>query len=113
MIEFLAVFLIQLKDFVKVFYKIGKANSILIKYGDVSRRLIGHVDLMPLVDQTDKRTAHGNDVVIGMGTENDCALGKGFCALRTMGVVGIRLSSRPSANSMLKLVEYFYVHLVG
>ncbi len=108
MIEFLAVFLIQLKDFVKVFYKIGKA-----KYGDVSRRLIGHVDLMPLVDQTDKRTAHGNDVVIGMGTEDDCALRKGFCALRTMGVVGIRLSSRPSANSMLKLVEYFYVHLVG
>src|SRR5882762_3515622 len=112
-VEFHTVFLVQPKNFIEVFYKIGKADRILIKYRYVTRSLIGNMHFMTLVDQPDKRTPHGNDIVIGMGTEYDSAFGKGLRALRTMGVIRIRLAPGPSRDGVLELIEYFYVHLVG
>ena len=56
--------------------EIGEADRVVVEHGDVARRLIGDVHLVPLVDQPNERAAHRDHVVVRVGREDEHALGK-------------------------------------
>ena len=66
-LQFLKAFGANLELSAEVLDKLGEANRIFIEDGDVAGGLIGDVDLVSLVDQSNQRAAHGNHVVVRMG----------------------------------------------
>ena len=80
--------------------------------GKVPGGLVGHVDVMPLVDKADERTSHRDDIVVRMGRENQHFLREGRALHGTGRIVGGGLASRPACDRVLELVEYIYVDLV-
>src|SRR5687767_5303228 len=47
-----------------------------------------------------------------MRAEDDNTLGEWLRALGPVGIVGVRLTARPSGDGMLKLIKHFDVHLI-
>ena len=80
--------------------------------GKVSRGLIGHMHVMPLVNQTDEGSAHRNHIVVRVRGEDEDFLWERCRLDRPCAVIGIRLSSRPAGDSVLEVVEYIDVDLV-
>ena len=54
--------------------EIGEADRVVVEHGDVAGRLVGHVHLVPMIDQPDERAAHRNHVVVRMRREHEHAL---------------------------------------
>ena len=51
----------------KILDKLGVAKRVFIEHGDVARSLIGDMNFMSLIDQTDQSPAHRDHVVVRMG----------------------------------------------
>ena len=47
--------------------EIGVADRVVVEHGDVARRLVGDVHLVPLIRKADQRAAHRDHVVVRMG----------------------------------------------
>ncbi len=56
--------------------EVGEADGVGVEDGDVPARLVGDVDLVPLVDQADQGAAHADHVVVGVGAEDQDPLGE-------------------------------------
>ena len=65
-----------------------------------------------LLYETNERTTHRDDIVIGVWREDKHTLGVGQRWRWTRRVVGIGLTARPARNRMLQVVEYADVDLV-
>ena len=78
----------------------------------VSGCFIRHMDIVSLMDKADKCTAHGNHVIIRVRREDQHRLRERLRGNRSLAVICIRLSARPSCDSMLKVIEYVNVDLV-
>ena len=50
--------------------KVHERNRVVIEHRDVARRLIGDVNFMALIDQTNQGAAHRDHVVIRMRRED-------------------------------------------
>ena len=70
------------------------------------------MDIVPLMDKADKCTAHGNYVIIRVRREDQHRLRERLRGNRSLAVICIRLSARPSCDGMLKVIEYVNVDLV-
>ncbi len=84
----------------------------VVVHGYVARRLVGHVHVVALLDQTYERAAHRYHVVIGVGREDQHALGIWLRRGRPCRVVGVGLASRPASYGVLQIVEYVDVDSV-
>ena len=93
--------------------EVHESCHLLVAHGDVARCLVGYVEVMSLLHQSTDGASHGDYVVVGMGREYDDALREWLGSLRTIGVVGIWLATRPSCDGMLQVVEYLDVGIVG
>ena len=93
--------------------EVHEACYFFVAYSDVAAGFIGNVHVVFLTYQALQCSAHGDDVIIGVGREHNHAFGIGRCALGTIGVIGIWLASRPTRNGVLQVVEYFNIRIVG
>ncbi len=57
-------------------------------------------------------STHRDDVIIGMRREHYDTFGIRKCPFRTIGIIGIRLTSRPTCDSVLQIIEHPYVHII-
>ena len=69
--------------------------------------------IVVLVAQTTKRSTHRNHIIIRMRTEDDHTLRIGSSPFRTIGIIRIRLTTRPSGDCMLNIIEDLDVHIVS
>ena len=104
---------IETKYFVKIIGKVRKTNHIIVKNGNVSRRLVSHVNVMPLVGKANKRAAHRNNVIVGVRTENDNFFRKSRTLLRTVLVFVVRFATRPTRNGVSELAKNFNIDVVS
>ena len=93
--------------------EVHESRHLFVAHGNVSARLVGDMHIMSLLHQPADRTAHRNHVVVGMRREHQYALGVGGCSLRTARVISVWLSSRPSRNRVLQVVENLDIGIVG
>ena len=63
---------------------------------EVAGCLIRHMDVMPLMNQPDERSSHGDHVVVGMGGEYQNLLGERLRLHGAGAVVGVGLASGPA-----------------
>ena len=63
--------------------EVGVADRIVVEDGDVAGGLVGDVDLVSLSTRRIERAAHGDDVVVGVGGEDEDALGEELVAWRS------------------------------
>ena len=68
--------------------------------------------VVTLMLQPDERTAHADDIVVGVRREDQHRFREWAALDRTEGIVGIGLAAGPSGNCMLEVVENVYVQLV-
>ena len=87
-------------------------ENYVIMNGKVSGCLISDMYVMSLMHKTYEGSAHGNDIIVRMWREDEDSLREWQCRYRSLAVVSIRFSARPSGYSMLKVVEYLDVNLV-
>ena len=81
-------------------------DYLLVAYGNITGSLVSHMHIMMLV-------AHGDHVIIRVRTEYDHFLRIRVSTLRTIGIVGVRLATRPSGNRMLDIIEYLDIYVVS
>ena len=58
-----------------------EAHYLFVAYGNVTRRLIGYVNIVTLLHQSANGTTHGDDVIVRMRREHHYALRVGQCTL--------------------------------
>ena len=63
-----------------------------------------------LLHQPSDGTSHRDDIIVGVGGEDDDAFRVGLGSLRTGGVIYIWFAARPSGDGVLQFVEHFDVH---
>jgi hypothetical protein len=78
-----------------------ETKRFVVGNGNISRRLIGDMDFMPLVVKALEGSTHGNNVVVRVRTKNDYFLFGGEGTFRSMCIIGIRFSAGPTSNRML------------
>ena len=105
--------LLVAEELVETVDEVHETHDLLVADGDVARCLVGDVYVVALLDKAAERTAHGDHVVVRVRREDDDPLRERPGTLRAVGVVGIRLAARPSGDSMLEVVEYLDVGVVG
>ena len=69
------------------------AHHILVAYGYVAGGLVGHVNVVFLIDESLECASHRYYVVVGVGAEHYHALGVGIGTFGTICVVGVGLAS--------------------
>ena len=87
-------------------------DYLLVAYGNITGSLVSHMHIMMLVAQTAQGTAHGDHVIIRVRTEYDHFLRIRVSTLRTIGIVGVRFTTRPSGNRMLDIIEYLDIYII-
>ena len=95
------------KDGVEAIDEMHETTDLLIAHGNVARSLVGDMHVVSLLHESTDGAAHGDDIVIRMGREDDNPFWIGRGTLRTRGVVDARLTSWPTRNGMLQFVEDF------
>ena len=100
------------EELVEAVDEVEEANNLFIAHGDVTARLVGHVDIVLLLHQSADGAAHRDDVVVGVGREDHYALGIGVGPFRTVGIIRIRLPAWPSRDGVLQVVENLDVGVV-
>ena len=101
------------KEFVEAVDEMHIEPHLLIRHSDIARCLVGHMHVVLLLHQPSDGSSHRDDIVIGVGREDDDSLGVGLCPLRAGGVVYVRLAAGPSGDGVLQFVEHFDVHQTG
>ena len=89
------------KDLVEAIDEMHEAGYLLIAHSNIARCLIGHMHLVSLCHESLQRATHRDDIVVGMRREDDHTLRERLRTLRTIGVVGIGLTTRPASDGML------------
>ena len=89
------------ENLVETLDKQQEARHFLVAYGNVSTGFVGHVHLVTLRHESLNGSTHRNHVVVGVRREHDDTLRERRGTLRTIGVVGIRLTTGPACNRML------------
>ena len=114
LVEPFQVFLrIQPLALVKLIHELEEAECVVVMDGDIAGGLVGDVYIVALFDEPQEGAAHGDDVVIGVGAEDDDPFPGGFGAFGPVGIVGIRFAARPAGDGMLEPVEHLDVDAVG
>lgn len=93
--------------------EVHEACHLLVAHGNVATGLIGHMQVVALLDKALDGTTHRDDVVVGMGREDNDALGEWLGALGAIGIVGVGLASGPSGDGVLQVIEYLDVGIVS
>jgi hypothetical protein len=93
------------EETIEVAAKSAKRSASCVEDGDVARGLVGDVDLVPLLDEADERAAHADDVVVGVGREDDDALGEDRVvrAVDVAGLLARGLAAGPAGDRLLQL----------
>ena len=84
----------------------------VVMHGNVARSLVGHMDVVTLLNEADECSSHGYDVIVRVRGENEHILRERCGRNRPCAVVSVRFSARPSRNRVLEVVEHVYVNLV-
>ena len=101
------------ENLVKAIDEVHKANHFFIANSDVTRRLVSHMHLMTLFNQSAKRSTHRDNIVVGVRREDNHTLRIGCCTFRTIGIIGIRLATRPSCDGVLQVVENLNIGIIS
>ena len=101
------------KEFVEAVDEVHIEPHLFICHSDIARCLVGHMHVVLLLHQPSDGASHRDDIVVGVGGEDDDPLGVGLGPLRAGGVVYVRLAARPSGDGVLQFVEHFDVHQSG
>ena len=80
--------------------------------GKVSGCLVSNMNVMSLMHKTNEGSTHGNHIIVRMWREDEDCLREWQCRYRSLAIICIRFSARPTGNGMLKVVEYLDVNLV-
>ena len=89
----------------KLAQEIQMPQCAVVPDGNVARRLICNMHFMALVTQADERSAHGDDVVIGVRAEDHHALWE-------CGVGIVRLTTWPAGDRSLQCAKHFDIDVV-
>ena len=87
-------------------------DHLLITHGDITGSLVSHMHVVMLVAQATQRTTHRDHVIIRMRAEDNHLFRIRQRPLRTAGIVGVRLATRPTGNRMLDIVEDLDIYIV-
>ena len=99
--------------------EVDVAAGRVVPHGDVAAGLVGHVDFVPLVAEADEGAAHADDVVVGVGAEDDDALGERALAGQAAGGAQFGLgragglAAGPAGDGVLEGAEDLDVEVVG
>ena len=102
----------QMHEFVAL-NEVHEADHLVVTDGDTAGSLVGNVNIMPLIDESCERTAHTDDIVIGVRGEDHHVLREGFSPFGTIAVVGVGFASRPTGDGMLQVIEDLDVAVIG
>ena len=100
------------EDLVEAIDEVHESCNFLVANSDVTRSLVCNMYIMILLNQATDGTAHRDNVVVWVWREYDNLLREWISTLRTICVVSIRLTTRPSCDSVLQVVENLYVSIV-
>ena len=73
------------EQFVVFANQIRNHTSIVVEHGDVSGGHVGNMHLMLVLDQTDQRSAHADDVIVWVGAKAQGGFGLFTCRVRIDG----------------------------
>ena len=90
-----------------------KTRYFFVANSDVARRLVSHMHLMTLLNQSAQRSTHRDNIVIGVRREDNHTLRIRRCTLWAIGIVGVRLTARPSRDGVLQVVKNLDVGIIG
>ena len=105
------IFLV-VEDLVETIYEVHETCYLFVVNGDVARCFVGNMQVVTLVNKSLDCSTHRDNVVVGVRREHNNTLWEWLCTLRTICVVGIRLSAWPSCNGVLQVVENLYVCII-
>ena len=105
--------LVAIKQLVESIDEMHETNHFFITYGNVSRSFIRYIYFMSLLYQTTERTSHRNHVIIWMRREYYHTFREWFSTFRTISIVCIRLTTRPSGNSMLQIIKDLDIYIIS
>src|SRR3712207_7384060 len=71
------------------------------------------MNVVTLLYQAAQSATHGDYIVIGMGREHDYPLGEWLGTLGSIGIIGVGLSTRPSRNSVLQVIENLDIGVIS
>ncbi len=69
--------------------------------------------LVALTHQSLESTPHGDHIIIGMGAKDDHPFGIGFGPLGAVGIICLGLTTGPSGNGMLQIIENLDIDIIG
>ena len=116
LLELGGAFRVDAEHAVELDGEVGEACGVGVEDRDVARDLVGDVDLVALLGEADERAAHGDHVVVGVGGEDDDALGEDLVAGSgdvAGAAFGFGLAAGPAGDGVLKLAEDGEVDVVG
>ena len=87
-------------------------DHLLITHGDITGSLVSHMHVVMLIAQATQRTTHRDHVIIRVRAEDNHLFRIRQRPLRTTGIVGVRLATRPTGNRMLDIVEDLDIYIV-
>ena len=92
----LAFVVVNAKQVFKPNSKIKEAGNKFIGNSNIAAGLVGYMHFMTLVVQAHERSTHADDVIIGVGRENEASFGIGFASFRMGGQYYIRFAAGPA-----------------
>ena len=84
----------------------------IVVNGNITRCLVCHMHIVTLIHEADEGTTHRDNIVVGVRREDNHTLRVWQRWRRARRVVDIRLTTGPTRNGMLQVVEYADVNLV-
>src|SRR5215217_2914106 len=93
--------LVMTHFFGEVDIKFHEAKHIIIPYRCISRGLIGHMNIMLLIYQTDESTAHRDHIIIRVRRKDNGTFFRWIRTLRSLRIICVGLTARPASNGML------------
>ena len=69
--------------------------------------------IVVLLYQSADGSSHRDNIIVWVWREYDNLLREWCCTLRAIGIIGIRLTTWPSGNGMLQVIENLDIGIVG
>ena len=92
--------------------KVHEPNHLVVAHCYTARGLIGYMHIVSLLDQSCKRAAHTDHIVVGVRREDHHVLRERLSPLRAIAVICVRLAARPTRDCVLQVVEHLDVTVV-
>ena len=97
---------------VEVDGELYEAEYIVIPDSRVARGLIRDMHIVPLVNQTDKGTAHRYHIIVRVRRKDDGPFMGRLCPFGPLRIIGVGLAARPAGDRMLYLVKDVDIDIV-